>query len=173
MLITELDLKDKKVLVRVDFNVPMNKNLEVTDNTRIKSSKKTIMHIFRNGGTCILISHMGRPKGYEKNLSLKNIVQELEKLLNKKIIFLNDCIGDRIEKACREAKKGEVILLENLRFYPEEELGELNFARALSAIGDVYINDAFGTAHRNHASTGILPTLLREKKRWDFYFTEK
>ena len=168
MLISELDLKDKKVLVRVDFNVPMNKNLEVTDNTRIKSSMNTIMHILRNGGTCILISHMGRPNGYEKNLSLKNIVGELEKLLKKKIIFLNDCIGDRIEKACREAKKGEVILLENLRFYPEEELGELNFARALSAIGDVYINDAFGTAHRNHASTGILPTLFKRKKAMGF-----
>ena len=168
MLISELDLKDKKVLVRVDFNVPMNKNLEVTYNTRIKSSINTIMHILRNGGTCILISHMGRPNGYEKNLSLKNIVGELEKLLNKKIIFLNDCIGDRIEKACREAKKGEVVLLENLRFYPEEELGELNFARALSAIGDVYINDAFGTAHRNHASTGILPTLFKRKKAMGF-----
>ena len=168
MLISELDLKDKKVLVRVDFNVPMNKNLEVTDNTRIKSSMNTIMHILRNGGTCILISHMGRPNGYEKNLSLKNIVGELEKLLNKKIIFLNDCIGDRIEKACREAKKGEVILLENLRFYPEEELGEVSFARALSAIGDVYINDAFGTAHRNHASTGILPTLFKRKKAMGF-----
>ncbi len=94
MLISELDLKDKKVLVRVDFNVPMNKNLEVTDNTRIKSSMNTIMHILRNGGTCILISHMGRPNGYEKNLSLKNIVGELEKLLNKKIIFMNDCIGE-------------------------------------------------------------------------------
>ena len=168
MLISELDLKDKKVLVRVDFNVPMNKNLEVTDNTRIKSSMNTIMYILKNGGTCILISHMGRPNGYEKNLSLKNIVGELEKLLNKKIIFLNDCIGDRIEKACREAKKGEVILLENLRFYPEEELGEVNFARALSAIGDVYINDAFGTAHRNHASTGILPTLFKRKKAMGF-----
>ena len=168
MLISELDLKDKKVLVRVDFNVPMNKNLEVTDNTRIKSSINTIMHILRNGGTCILISHMGRPNGHEKNLSLKNIVGELEKLLNKKIIFLNDCIGDRIEKACRESKKGEVILLENLRFYPEEELGEVNFAKALSAIGDVYINDAFGTAHRNHASTGILPTLFKRKKAMGF-----
>ncbi len=168
MLISELDLKDKKVLVRVDFNVPMNKNLEVTDNTRIKSSMNTIMHILRNGGACILISHMGRPNGYEKNLSLKNIVGELEKLLNKKIIFLNDCIGERIEKACREAKKGEVILLENLRFYPEEELGEVNFARALSKIGDVYINDAFGTAHRNHASTGILPTLFKRKKAMGF-----
>ena len=168
MLISELDLKDKKVLVRVDFNVPMNKNLEVTDNTRIKSSMNTIMHILRNGGTCILISHMGRPNGSEKNLSLKNIVGELEKLLNKKIIFLNDCIGERIEKACREAKKGEVILLENLRFYPEEELGEVNFAKALSAIGDVYINDAFGTAHRNHASTGILPTLFKRKKAMGF-----
>ena len=164
MLISELDLNNKKVLVRVDFNVPMKKNLMVADNTRIKSSLKTILHIIKNGGTCILISHMGRPNGYEKKLSLKNIVEEFENLLNKKITFLDDCIGDRIIKACQESEKGDVILLENLRFYPEEEAGDVNFARALSLLGDIYINDAFGTAHRNHASTGILPTFFKGKK---------
>ena len=100
MLITQLDLYNKKVLLRVDFNVPMNNNLEVTDNTRIKSSIKTILYVIKKGGTCILISHMGRPKnGYEKNLSLKNIVEELQTLINKKITFVNDCIGDNAKKA--------------------------------------------------------------------------
>tara|TARA_Y100000768_G_scaffold33745_1_gene22159 strand:+ start:4487 stop:5671 length:1185 start_codon:yes stop_codon:yes gene_type:complete len=164
MLISELNLNNKKVLVRVDFNVPMNKNLKVADNTRIKSSLKTILYIIKNGGTCILISHMGRPKGYEEKLSLKNIVEEFEKLLNKKITFLDDCIGDKTKKACQESQKGDVILLENLRFYPEEEAGDVNFARALSMLGDIFINDAFGTAHRNHASTGILPTFFKGKK---------
>ena len=164
MLISELDLNNKKVLVRVDFNVPIDKDLKVTDNTRIKSSLKTILYIIKSGGTCILISHMGRPNGYEEKLSLKNIVEELEKLLKKKITFLDDCIGDKIKKACQQSEKGDVILLENLRFYSEEEEGEVNFARALSLLGDVYINDAFGTAHRNHASTGILPTFFKGKK---------
>ena len=164
MLISKLDLNNKKVLVRVDFNVPMNENFKVADNTRIKASLKTILYILNKGGTCILISHMGRPKGYEKKLSLKNIVAEFEKLLNKKITFLGDCVGDKIKKACQESKKGDVILLENLRFYPEEEAGEMNFARALSVLGDIYINDAFGTAHRNHASTGILPSFFKGKK---------
>ena len=164
MLISELDLNNKKVLVRVDFNVPMDKDLKVADNTRIKSSLKTIFYIIKKGGTCILISHMGRPNGYEEKLSLKNTVEEFEKLLNKKITFLDDCIGEKIKKACQESKKGDVILLENLRFYPEEEQGDVNFARALSVLGDVYINDAFGTAHRNHASTGVLPTFFKGKK---------
>ena len=174
MLITQLDLNNKKVLLRVDFNVPMNKNLEVTDNTRIKSSIKTILYVIKKGGTCILISHMGRPKnGYEKNLSLKNIVEELQSLLNKKITFVNDCIGDNVKKTCQRSKKGEIILLENLRFYSQEEAGEVSFAKSLSALGDIYINDAFGTAHRNHASTGILPSFFKGKKAMGFLLSKE
>ncbi len=174
MLITQLDLNNKKVLLRVDFNVPMNKNLEVTDNTRIKSSIKTILYVVKKGGTCILISHMGRPKkGYEKNLSLKNIVEELQSLLNKKITFVNDCIGDNVKKKCQRSKKGEIILLENLRFYSQEEAGEVSFAKSLSALGDIYINDAFGTAHRNHASTGILPSFFKGKKAMGFLLSKE
>ncbi len=174
MLITELDLNNKKVLLRVDFNVPMNKNLEVTDNTRIKSSIKTILYVIRKGGTCILISHMGRPKnGYKKNLSLKNIVGELQSLLNKKITFVNDCIGANAKKACQGSKKGEIILLENLRFYSEEEAGDVSFAKSLSALGDIYINDAFGTAHRNHVSTGILPRFFKGKKAMGFLLSKE
>lgn len=168
MLVTDLNLNNKKVLVRVDFNVPMNKNLMVADNTRIKSSAKTILHVLKNGGTCILISHMGRPKGFDRALSLKNIVGEVEKVLKKKIIFLNDCVGRNTKKACQESKKGEIILLENLRFYKEEEAGEIEFAKALSELGDIYINDAFGTAHRNHASTGVLPTFFKGNKAMGF-----
>ena len=174
MLITELDLNNKKVLLRVDFNVPMNKNLEVTDNTRIKSSIKTILYVIKKGGTCVLISHMGRPKnGYKKNLSLKNIVGELQSLLNKKITFVNDCIGANAKKACQGSKKGEIILLENLRFYSEEEAGDVSFAKSLSALGDIYINDAFGTAHRNHVSTGILPRFFKGKKAMGFLLSKE
>ncbi len=173
MLITDLDLNDKKVLVRVDFNVPIDKNLGVTDNTRIKSSKKTISYILENGGTCILISHMGRPKGYEEKQSLKNIVNEVGKVLNKEITFINDCIGDNTKKACKASKKGDVLLLENLRFYPGEEDGDIDFAKSLSELGDIYINDAFGTAHRNHASTGILPSFFQGCKAMGFLLSRE
>ena len=168
MLIENLDFNNKRVLIRVDFNVPMNEHLEVTDNTRIKSSMKSILHILKNGGSCILISHMGRPRGYENKLSLKNIASEVEKVLNKKITFLNDCIGEKVIKACKEVKKGEVILLENLRFYAEEESGGIEFSKALSKLGDIYVNDAFGTAHRNHASTAVLPTFFKGNKAMGF-----
>ena len=173
MLITELDLYNKKVLTRVDFNVPMDKNLNVSDDTRIQSSIQTILYILKNGGTCILISHMGRPKGYEMKLSLKNIVSEVQKALNKKITFINDCIGDKVKKVCKDSKKGEVILLENLRFHPEEESGGVEFAKSLSELGDIYINDAFGTAHRNHASTGILPSFFKGKKAMGFLLSSE
>ena len=173
MLIEEIDFNNRKVLVRVDFNVPMNEHLKVTDNTRIKSSMRTILHILKNGGSCILISHMGRPKGYENKLSLKNIVPEVEKALNKKITFLNDCIGDKVRKACKEIKKGEVILLENLRFYAEEESGKIDFSESLSQLGDFYINDAFGTAHRNHASTGVVPTFFKGNKAMGFLLSSE
>ena len=173
MLIEEIDFNNRKVLVRVDFNVPMNEHLKVTDNTRIKSSMRTILHILKNGGSCILISHMGRPKGYENKLSLKNIVPEVEKALNKKITFLNDCIGDKVRKACKEIKKGEVILLENLRFYAEEESGKIDFSESLSQLGDFYINDAFGTAHRNHASTGVVPPFFKGNKAMGFLLSSE
>ena len=168
MKITDIDFYNKKVLVRVDFNVPLDKNFQVTDNTRIKSSMKTISQILKNGGSCILVSHLGRPKGFEEKLSLKNVVSEVEKALGKKITFLNDCVGEKVKKACKKSQKGEVILLENLRFHTEEELGDIQFARSLSELGDIYVNDAFGTAHRNHASTGVLPYFFKGKKAMGF-----
>ncbi len=152
----QLDLKNKKALVRVDFNVPVNENFEVTDDTRIKAAKSTIDKILNEGGAVVLMSHRGRPKGKEEKYSLKYIVPAIEKVLGRKVKFISDTIGKEVENAVNELQPGEVLLLENLRFYPEETKGDENFAKELSKNGDVYINDAFGTAHRAHASTAIV-----------------
>lgn len=155
--ISEVNFEDKRVLVRVDFNVPLNKELEVTDNTRIKAAVPTIKHILKNGGSIVLMSHLGRPKdGPEDKFSLKHIVSSLEELINEKVIFIDDCISKKAFQITKDLKKGEVVLLENLRFYPEEKEGDANFAKKLAQHGDIYINDAFGTAHRAHASTAII-----------------
>ncbi|HZH86462.1 MAG TPA: phosphoglycerate kinase [Brumimicrobium sp.] len=155
--ISEVNFEDKRALVRVDFNVPLNKDLEVTDNTRIKAAVPTIKHILKNGGSVVLMSHLGRPKnGPENEFSLKHIVSSLEKLIDEKVIFVDDCISEKAFQVTKNLKKGEVVLLENLRFYPEEKEGDPNFAKKLAQHGDIYINDAFGTAHRAHASTAII-----------------
>jgi len=153
LTIDDLKLKDKKVLVRVDFNVPLNEKCEVTDDTRIVESLPSIKKILKDGGKAILMSHLGRPKGKDPKLSLAPVAKRLEKLLGKPIKFVNDCIGPEVEKAVSELKSGECLLLENLRFYPEEEKNNPEFAKKLASLGEIYINDAFGTAHRAHAST--------------------
>jgi phosphoglycerate kinase len=153
LTIDDLKLKDKKVLVRVDFNVPLNEKCEVTDDTRIVESLPTIKKILQDGGKAILMSHLGRPKGKDPKLSLAPVAKRLEKLLGKPVKFVNDCIGPEVEKAVSELKSGECLLLENLRFYPEEEKNNPDFAKKLASLGEIYINDAFGTAHRAHAST--------------------
>ena len=155
--IANFDFKHKKVLVRVDFNVPQNENLEVTDDTRISAVKPTLDLILDGGGSVILMTHLGRPKG-EKNdkYSLKNIIVSIEKTLDRKIIFAHDALGEQTQKMVTELKPGEILLLENLRFYKEEEKGDKDFAEKLSKYGDIYVNDAFGTAHRNHASTAVI-----------------
>ena len=157
------NFKDKKALVRVDFNVPLTSNdndaqRTVTDNTRIASALPTIKKILSNGGAVVLMSHLGRPKGEASSkFSLNNVVSEVEKLLGKKISFSKDCIGDETKQAVANLKAGEVLLLENLRFHPEEKKGDETFAKALADLGcDVYVNDAFGTAHRAHASTSVV-----------------
>jgi phosphoglycerate kinase len=139
--------------VRVDFNVPLNEKCEVTDDTRIVESLPTIKKILQDGGKAILMSHLGRPKGKDPKLSLAPVAKRLEKLLGKPVKFVNDCIGPEVEKAVSELKSGECLLLENLRFYPEEEKNNPDFAKKLASLGEIYINDAFGTAHRAHAST--------------------
>jgi phosphoglycerate kinase len=153
LTIDDLKLKDMKVLVRVDFNVPLDKEGEVTDDKRIVESLPTIKKILQDGGKAILMSHLGRPKGKTPELSLSPVAKRLEKLLGKPVKFVNDCIGPDVEKAVAELKSGECLLLENLRFYAEEEKNDSEFAKKLARLGDIYVNDAFGTAHRAHAST--------------------
>lgn len=153
LTIDDLKLKDKKVLVRVDFNVPLDEKCAVTDDTRIVESLPTIKKILKDGGKAILMSHLGRPKGKDPKLSLAPVAKRLEKLLGKPVKFVNDCIGPEVEKAVSGLKSGECLLLENLRFYPEEEKNNPEFAKKLASLGEIYVNDAFGTAHRAHAST--------------------
>ena len=163
--ISNFDFKDKKVLVRVDFNVPQNEKLEVTDDTRISAVKPTLDLILDCGGKVILLTHLGRPKG-EKNdkYSLKNILPEIEKVLGRKVRFADDSLGEITQKMVNELKPGEILLLENLRFYKEEENGDKDFAEKLSKYGDVYVNDAFGTAHRKHASTAVIAQFFPSTK---------
>ena len=155
---------NKKALVRVDFNVPLNDRLEITDDTRIKATIPTIKKILNDGGSCILMSHLGRPKdGPVEKYSLKHLVAPLSLILGVQVKFADDCIGQQATDFAAELKSGEVLLLENLRFYKEEEKGDVVFAEKLSKLGDVWVNDAFGTAHRAHASTAVIGQFFTEK----------
>ncbi|MCM2302865.1 MAG: phosphoglycerate kinase [Flavobacteriaceae bacterium] len=162
--INDFNFKDQKALIRVDFNVPLNEQFQVTDTNRIEAAKPTILKILRDGGSVVLMSHLGRPKGVQEKYSLKHIVSTVSKILGIHVKFIDDCIGDKVEKAVNELKKGEVLLLENLRFYKEEEAGDVHFAEKLSKLGDIYVNDAFGTAHRAHASTTIVAQFFPTNK---------
>ena len=147
---------NKKAIIRVDLNVPLNEKKEVTDYTRIEAIKETVNFVIDNGGSCILLSHLGRPKGKDESLSLKHILGPVSKTLDKPVVFFQDCIGEEAEQATKKLQPGEIILMENLRFYKEETDGDKLFAEKLSRLGDLYINDAFGTCHREHASTAVL-----------------
>ncbi len=164
---SDYNFKNQKVLVRVDFNVPLDKKtFEVTDDTRMTASMPTIKKILSDGGSAILMSHLGRPKeGPEDKYSLKHLVAHLKKLSGVTVQFANDCIGKEAEEKSAVLKPGEILLLENLRFYKEEEKGDEGFAKRLAKLGDVYINDAFGTAHRAHASTAIIAKFFPKEKR--------
>lgn len=152
--IDNLELKGKRVLVRVDFNIPLDENQNVTDDTRIRASLQTINKIINDGGKAILMSHLGRPKGKPNpKYSLKPAAVRLSEILGKEIKLTPDCIGSEAEKIVNEMKDGDVVLLENLRFHAEEEANDESFAKQLASLGDVYVNDAFGSAHRAHAST--------------------
>jgi len=163
--IEQIELKDKKVIIRVDFNVPLNEQNEVTDDTRILAAKPTIDHILEAGGSCILMSHLGRPKGITPELSLKHIVKKVESVLGKPIQFANDCIGQETATLAKNLVAGEVLLLENLRFYDEETQGDQIFAKQLAEFADVYVNDAFGTAHRAHASTTLIAQFFANENK--------
>ena len=162
--IHNVNFKDTKALIRVDFNVPLNDQFEVADDTRIVSAKSTILKVLEDGGSCILMSHLGRPKAQESKFSLRHIVSSLETILGVQVLFSSDCVGEEAQKASDNLKSGQVLLLENLRYHPEETQGDLGFAEALSNLGDFYINDAFGTAHRAHASTTIIAQFFSENK---------
>jgi phosphoglycerate kinase len=167
--IDTLSFAGKRALVRVDFNVPLDENYNITDDSRITAAIPTIKKILNDGGSAILMSHLGRPKeGPTEKYSLKHIVSHLATLLNTKVSFANDCIGQEASNLSATLQPGEVLLLENLRFYKEEEKGDAAFAEKLAALGDVYVNDAFGTAHRAHASTAIIANYFPNAKYFGY-----
>lgn len=162
--INDFNFENKKALIRVDFNVPLNENFEVTDATRIVSAKPTIIKILEDGGSCILMSHLGRPKGVQDEFSLKHIVVKVADILGVEVKFIEACVGEKAEAAAANLEPGQILLLENLRFHKEEEAGDEGFASQLAKLGDIYVNDAFGTAHRAHASTTIVAKFFEGKK---------
>ena len=172
--IDNFNFAGKKALIRVDFNVPLDENFKVTDNTRIEAAKPTIEKILKDGGTAVLMSHLGRPKGEcNDKYSLRHIVSEVEKVLGKKVIFVDDCVGEAAEKAVAAAPAGSVVLLENLRYHNEEEKGDENFSKQLAKLGDIYVNDAFGTAHRAHASTTIVAKFFPNNKCFGYLLAKE
>ena len=162
--INEHDFKMQRAIIRVDFNVPMDSQKNVLDNSRIKAAKSTILKVINDGGSVVLMSHLGRPNGKDLNLSLRHIIPELEKILNQKVLFAEDSIGLATQAIAKNLKPREIVLLENLRFYPEETKGDEDFAKQLSSYADCYINDAFGTAHRAHASTTVVAKFFKNNK---------
>jgi len=160
--IDQFNFCNKKVIIRVDFNVPIDKNT-VTDTSRIEAAKQTIDKICLDGGSCILVSHLGRPNGFQDEFSMKKIIDSVEKVLDKKVLLSNDVIGEDSILKASNLKPRQVLLLENVRFHKEETEGDLNFAKQLSQLGDCYVNDAFGTAHRAHASTTIISKFFTNK----------
>ena len=168
-IIENFDFKNKKVLIRVDFNIPLNSKCNITDTTRIDAAIKTINKILSGGGSVILMSHLGRPKeGPEEKFSLKHVIPYLSEQLNLTVKFADDCIGNSAKDLASGLKPGEVLLLENLRFYKEETKGDEAFAKKLASLGDVYMNDAFGTAHRAHASTTIIAQFFPKDKLFGY-----
>ncbi|WP_132704856.1 phosphoglycerate kinase [Winogradskyella wandonensis] len=163
-ILNDFNFKDKKALIRVDFNVPLDEDFNVTDDTRIQSAKPTIIKILEDGGSCVLMSHLGRPKGVQDEFSLRHIVDKIEDVFGVEVTFASDCIGEEAEAKAAALQPGEILLLENLRFYKEETKGDKSFAEKLAKLGDIYVNDAFGTAHRAHASTTIVAEFFPENK---------
>lgn len=172
--IENCEFTGQKVLVRVDFNVPLNHNRQITDDTRIRESLPTIKKILEGGGSVILMSHLGRPKGtYEQDYSLSPILPHLSKLLHTNVKFAGTATGEKTKEIADTLKPGEVLLLENLRFHPEEESGDLKFAEELSKLGDIYVNDAFATAHRDHASTSKVARFFNGRKFFGLLMTNE
>lgn len=171
--LNDFNFNQKKAIIRVDFNVPLDENFNVTDATRIEAAKPTITKILQDGGSVILMSHLGRPKGVEAKYSLQHIVAKTEEILGQKVHFASDCIGEVAENAAKNLQSGEILLLENLRFYAEEEKGDVVFAEKLAKLGDIYVNDAFGTAHRAHASTTIIAQFFNDAKCFGYLLAKE
>lgn len=171
--LNDFNFNNKKAIIRVDFNVPLDENFKVTDATRIEAAKPTIDKILKDGGSVILMSHLGRPKGVEAKYSLQHIVTKTEEILGQKVLFASDCIGEIAENAAKNLQSGEILLLENLRFYAEEEKGDVDFSKKLASLGDIYVNDAFGTAHRAHASTTIIAQFFQDAKCFGYLLAKE
>ncbi|MQP23942.1 phosphoglycerate kinase [Flavobacterium sp. LMO8] len=171
--LNDFNFNNKRAIIRVDFNVPLDENFKVTDATRIEAAKPTIDKILKDGGSVILMSHLGRPKGVEAKYSLQHIVAKTEEILGQKVHFASDCIGEVAENAAKNLQPGEILLLENLRFYAEEEKGDLEFSKKLASLGDIYVNDAFGTAHRAHASTTIIAQFFQDAKCFGYLLAKE
>jgi phosphoglycerate kinase len=171
--LNDFNFNNKKAIIRVDFNVPLDENFKVTDATRIEAAKPTIDKILKDGGSVILMSHLGRPKGVEAKYSLQHIVAKTEEILGQKVHFASDCIGEIAENAAKNLQPGEILLLENLRFYAEEEKGDIDFSKKLASLGDIYVNDAFGTAHRAHASTTIIAQFFQDAKCFGYLLAKE
>lgn len=171
--LNDFHFENKKALIRVDFNVPLNDDFKVTDSTRIQSAKPTIIKILEDGGSCILMSHLGRPKGVEEKFSLKHIVDTVEDILGVEVKFASNCVGEEATNASKNLESGQILLLENLRFHKEEEAGDEAFAKELASLGDIYVNDAFGTAHRAHASTTIIAQFFPERKCFGYLMEQE
>lgn len=172
--IDDFNFENKKALIRVDFNVPLNESFEVTDSNRIEAAKPTIIKVLEDGGSAVLMSHLGRPKGQKNpDLSLRHIANKVSEIIGVSVKFIEDSVGKVAEEAVAALKPGEVILLENLRFHAEEEKGDEEFAEKLSKLGDIYVNDAFGTAHRAHASTTIVAKFFPENKCFGYLLAKE
>ncbi len=172
--IDDFNFEGKKALIRVDFNVPLNDQCEVTDTTRIEAAKPTIIKILEDGGSVVLMSHLGRPGGKAlADLSMKHVCPKASEVIGVKFNFVDDCIGDKVKEAVGELEPGEILLLENLRFYDEETSGDRAFAEKLAQWGDIYVNDAFGTAHRAHASTAVIADFFPNKKCFGYLLAQE
>lgn len=171
--IDDFNFENKKALIRVDFNVPLDADFNVTDSTRIEAAKPTIDKILKDGGSAVIMSHFGRPEGFQDEYSLRHIVNKTSEILGVPVKFVDDCVGEKAEAAVADLKNGEVLMLENLRFYKEETKGDEAFSEKLSKLGDIYVNDAFGTAHRAHASTTIVAKFFPEHKCFGYLLAKE
>ena len=171
--LNDFNFNNKKALIRVDFNVPLDANFNVTDATRIQAAKPTIIKILEDGGSCVLMSHLGRPKGVQDEFSLKHIVSKVEDIIGVETQFVNNCVGEEAEQAVANLEPGKILILENLRFHEEETKGDKDFAEQLSKLGDIYVNDAFGTAHRAHASTTVVAQFFPENKCFGYLLEQE